>query len=285
MSFGEYLGSPGLHFYASGRMPLATSVCVLLLVLASATPGRPRVSQLAALGSGAIAGLVLVGFSFGTRTLARFSDTSMSVPAALAVVLLALASLARTRDGWLHWVLRGSDAGAMALRRTLPAVVLGLPALSFLHMQGESRFWKDERVAEAGFVTLLIGLVSALLFWVASSLRVLDLQREQARQDLLAVNARLATDIHSTFASLHAARQRIGSLEDSQRAVLTVHDNVLQTIFASGLMIKSKLDTASGDAGADESVQRTLDSMDDAVRAIRCVVEDLNDQLGPRPGS
>lgn len=78
---------------------------------------------------------------------------------------------------------------------------------------------------------------------------------------------------------MHTARERIGSLEDSQRAALTVHDDMLQTIFASGLMIRSTLDTGSGDAPGDASVQRTLDCMDDAVRAIRCVVEDLNDQL------
>jgi hypothetical protein len=63
----------------------------------------------------------------------------MSVPAAaVGPILLGLATLAGTPDGWLPWVLRGSDAGAVALRRTLPPVILGLPALSFLHMKGRA---------------------------------------------------------------------------------------------------------------------------------------------------
>ena len=280
LSVVEYTGTPDLHPGSSGRMPLATSVCVVLLALAVITPKRPLVRQLAALTASAIGGLVLVGFAYGTRTLTKFSDSAMGVPAAVAVVLLALAILAGTEDGWLRWVWHGSDAGAVALRRTLPPVVLGLPVLTFLHMHGEEVFWRDERVAEAGFVMVLTVLVCALLFRVASSLRLLDLQREQARRDLQALNERLMTDVRSSYDSLRSAQQRIGNLENSQRAILTVHDDVLQTLFASGLMLRTTLDTIPTDAPAEGSVQRTLDCMDDAVRAIRRVVEDLNDQLG-----
>jgi hypothetical protein len=88
------------------------------------------------------------------------------------------------------------------------------------------------------------------------------------------------TDVRSSYDSLRSAQQRIGSLENSQRAVLTVHDDVLQTLFASGLMLRTTLDTFPADAPVEGSVQRTLDCMDEAVRAIRRVVEDLNDHLG-----
>ena len=280
LSFVQYAGAADVHPGSYERMPLATSVCVLLLGFAAATRRRPLLRQLAALTASAVGGLVLLGFGYGTRTLTKFSDSSMSVSAAVAVVLIALAVLARTEDGWLRWVWHGSDAGAVALRRTLPPVILGLPVLTFLHMHGERIFWRDERVAEAGFVLVLTVLVCALLFRVASSLRLLDLQREQARQDLQALNARLMTDVRSHYDSLLTAQQRIGSLENSQRAVLTVHDDVLQTLFASGLMLRTTLDSIPADAPVDASVERTLDCMDDAVRAIRQVVENLNDQLG-----
>jgi hypothetical protein len=281
LSFLEYAGvPPDLHPGTPGRMPLATSVCVLLLTLAALMPQRPLVRQLLTLAASAIGGLVLIGFSYGTRTLTKFSDSSMSVPAGLAVVLIAVAVLALTEDGWLRWVWHGSDAGAVALRRTMPPVVLGLPVLTFLHMQGEKVFWQDERVAEAGFVMVLTVLFSTLLFRVASSLRLLDLQREQARRDLQALNERLMTDVRSSYDSLRSAQQRIGNLENSQRAVLTVHDNVLQTLFASGLMLRTTLDTIPAEIPAEGSVQRTIDCMDEAIRAIRVVVEDLNDQLG-----
>jgi hypothetical protein len=277
LSVAQYLGAPEPP--VGGPMALATAVCALLLVLAIAAPRLRRLRQLSAILSGALGLLVLIGFCYGTRTLARFSNSSMSVPAAVAIVLIALAVLANTPQGWLPWVLRGSDAGAVALRRTLPAVVIGLPASTFLHMQGERFFWQDERVAEAGFVTLNVILVSALLFWVASSLRRLDVQREQARQDLLALNARLAADVRTSYSTLQSARQRIGSLEESQRAVLHVHDDVLQTIFASGLMLRTTMDSVALPA---PTMEQTLTCMDDAVRAIRRVVEDLNDQLaGP----
>lgn len=276
LSLAGYLGAPETHV-GSGPMALATVVCALLLVLAVATPTYPRICQFSAILSGSLGMLVLVGFCYGTRTLARFSNSSMAVPTAVAIILLALAILANTPDGWLPWVLRGADAGAAALRHALPPVVLGLPVLTFLHLQGERRFWQDERVAEAGFVTLTVILVSAVLFWVASSLRRLDLQREQARQDLAALNARLVADVRNSYSSLHSARQRIGSLEESQRAVLNVHDTVLQTIFASGLMLRTTLDTGVSPA---LTMEQTLECMDDAVRAIRRVVEDLNDQLG-----
>ncbi|MGQ0632594.1 MAG: hypothetical protein ACT4P1_16360 [Sporichthyaceae bacterium] len=281
VSIAGYLGAPDTHV-GSGPMALATAVCALLLVLSLAMPGHPRLRQLSAILAGALGLLVLIGFCYGTRTLARFSNSSMAVPAAVAIVLIALAALANTPNGWLPWALRGSDAGAVALRHTLPPVVLGLPVLTFLHMQGERRFWNDERVAEAGFVTLNVILVSALLFWVASSLRRLDQQREQARQDLLTLNARLVADVRTSYSTLSSAQQRIGSLEESQRAVLNVHDNVLQTIFASGLMLRTTLDTGVPPA---LSMEQTLESMDDAVRAIRRVVEDLNDQLGAHPAT
>lgn len=276
LSLASYLGAADVYV-GTGPMALATVVCALLLTFAVATPGHPRLRQLSAIFAGALGLLVLIGFCFGTRTLARFSNSSMTVPAAVAIVLIALAVLANTPNGGLPWVLRGPDAGAVALRRTLPPVVVGMPVLTFLHMQGERRFWNDERVAEAGFVTLNVILVSALLFWVASSLRRLDQQREQARQDLLALNARLVADVRTSYSTLSSARQRIGSLEDSQRAVLNVHDNVLQTIFASGLMLRTTLDAG---VPAAPTMEQTLDCMDDAVRAIRRVVEDLNDQLG-----
>ncbi len=279
LSLAEYLGLPGFHSPATAQMPFATGICVLLLVVAAATVHRTLLRQLCALAASGIGGLMLVGFSYGTHALTRFSHSSMSVPAATSVVLISLALLATTPGGWLGWVWHGSDAGAVALRSTLPPVVLGLPLLTFVHMQGERLFWEDERVSEAGFVVLLTALVSTLLFRVASSLRLLDLQREQARRDLQVLNARLMTDVRSSYDSLRSAQQRIGSLENSQRAVLTVHDDVLQTLFASGLMLRTTLDTIPADTPVD-SVQRTLDCMDDAVRAIRRVVEDLNDQLG-----
>lgn len=272
-SFAEYLGAPGPHSGPAARMPLATAVSVLLLALA-VLARSPLVGQLSAILGGAVGGLVLVGFSFGTRTLTKFSDSAMSVPGAIGVLMLAFAILSAVPDGWYQWVTRGADAGAMALRRTLPPLVLGLPVITFLHMQGERRFWKDDRVSEAGFVTLVVLLMSALLFRVASSLRALDLQRDQARRDLVALNARLMTDVRASYASLQSAQQRIGSLKDSQRAVLTVHDDVLQTIYASGLMLRTH-------AGPEvPSVQRTLESLDDAIKAIRRVVEDLNSELG-----
>lgn len=280
LSFIEYTGTPDLHPGPSGRMPLATAICVMLLAVATITPNRPLVRQLTALSASAIGALVLIGFGYGTRTLTTFSDSSMSVSAAVAVVLIALALLARTDEGWLQWVWHGSDAGAVALRRTLPPVVLGIPFLSYLHLHGEQVLWRDERVAEAGFGMVLAVLVAVLLFRVASSLRLLDLQREQARRDLQFLNERLMTDVRSSYDSLRSAQQRIGSLENSQRAVLTVHDDVLQTLFASGLMLRTTLDTVPADAPVEGSVQRTLDCMDEAVRAIRRVVEDLNDQLG-----
>jgi hypothetical protein len=272
-SLAEYLGAPGPHAGTSARMPLATAVTVLLLVLAKLL--RPRAAcQLVAILGGALGGLVLIGFCYGTRTLTRYSDSSMSVPAAVAVVLLAFAILAAIPDGWYQWVTRGTDAGAVALRKTLPALIVGLPLITFFHMNGERRFWKDERVSEAAFVTLTILLMAALLFHVASALRRLDLQREQARSDLVALNVRLMSDVRASYASLRSAQQRIGNLETSQRAVLTVHDDVLQTIYASGLMLRTH------SAAENPSVQQTLDSLDDAVRAIRSVVEDLNDHLG-----
>lgn len=277
LSFAGYLGAPVVHA-GTEPMPLATAVCALILTLGLATPRHPYVRQLSAILSGALGLLVLIGFCYGTRTLARFSNSSMAVPAAVAVVLIALAILASTPGGWLPWVRRGTDAGAVALRHTLPAVVLGLPALSLLHLHGERLFWQDERVAEAGFVTVNVILVSALLVRVASSLRRLDEQREQARQDLAALNARLASDVRASYATLRSARQRIGNLENSQRAVLTVHDNVLQSIFASGLMLRTSMDAGTPPA---PTLEQTLDCMDEAVRAIRRVVEDLNDQLGP----
>jgi hypothetical protein len=272
-SFAEYLGAPGPHSGPAARMPLATAVAMLLLTLA-VLARSPLVGQLSAILGAAVGGLVLVGFSFGTRTLTRFSDSAMSVPAAIAVVMLAFAILSAVPDGWYQWVTRGADAGAMALRRTLPPLVLGLPAITFLHMQGERRFWNDERVSEAGFATLVVLLMSALLFRVASSLRALDLQRDQARRDLVALNAHLMTDVRASYASLQSAQQRIGSLKDSQRAVLTVHDDVLQTIYASGLMLRTHA------APEAPSVQRTLECLDDAIKAIRRVVEDLNSELG-----
>jgi hypothetical protein len=198
----------------------------------------------------------------------------MSVPAAIVVLLLAFAVLASVPDGWYQWVTGGTDAGAVALRKTLPPLILGLPAITFLHMQGERRFWTDERVAEAAFVTVVILLVSALLFRVATSLRQLDQQREQARSDLVDLNGRLMTDVRDSYASLRSAQQRIGRLETSQRAVLTVHDDLLQTIYASGLALRTHR------VADDPSMQQVLSSLDEAVTAIRHVVEGLNDHLG-----
>lgn len=260
-----------------GRMPVATAIAVLVLSLAGALERWRSAGQVCALGAVGVAGVSLVGFAFGAANLTALrTDTTMSVPSALAVTFLGLAALARTPDGWFPWILHGRDAGAVALRRILPAVVLGVPVLSLVHMQGEERYWRDARMAEAGFAVVLVVIGGGLLFAVASSLRVVDRQREQARAELVLLNERLVEQVRENYASLRSAQQRIGALEIRQRAALTAHDDALQTIFASGVVLSSTLASVPGDSALGSSLERTMDAMDDAVRDIRRVIKDLD---------
>jgi hypothetical protein len=226
-----------------------------------------RLNLCAAVLAGAAGLLAVAGWLNGTRLLV------------IPVLVAAALSVTRVPGGRLRWLLRGHDAGAIALRRTLPPVVLGIPAMTVVHVEGEDRYWHNEHIAEAFFAMVIVTVVCALLFGVAASLRVVDEQRENARRDLVELNAQLSDRVGEASAALRSAQSRIGALEDSQRAVLTVHDDVLQTIYASGLMLRTRIETGRDEAADDPLGERTLECLDAAVRAIRVVVEDLNDNL------
>jgi PAS domain S-box-containing protein len=128
------------------------------------------IGQFFALTSGLIGGVSIIGHLYGEVLLYHGTwHTAVSLPAALGLLLLAVATLSlKSSTGLLSPFRSDSIGGAMA-RRILPTVLLLTPALGWLTLVGLRRMWFDPDLAIALLVTSLT-LTLTVVLWVNARL-------------------------------------------------------------------------------------------------------------------
>jgi PAS domain S-box-containing protein len=150
---------------------LSLSLLGIGILLGERRTARVPVFQMLALSVVLLTTVPLLGYLFHAQQLfgiARY--TGISLPAAAALWLAALALfLSRPRLGLTAGVI-GSDAGALLVRRLLPAALLVPPLLMLLRVQGERAGFYDLEFGRALLVlafiitfTLLVGRTGAVV--------------------------------------------------------------------------------------------------------------------------
>jgi PAS domain S-box-containing protein len=123
------------------RMGPNTAICLVLasisMLLLSLSPRWYRLSQWLALIVAVIALQALVGYAYGVRLLYQITaTTSMSLSAAIALLLLALGILGSTSRYGIMRTLTGSFEGSRMARWLIPVAILLPPLLGWIALKG-----------------------------------------------------------------------------------------------------------------------------------------------------
>ena len=168
-----------------GRMGLNTALCLLLLggaLLSTAGRSRrsARFSEGLTLGAMLLAFIAALGYLYHDPALYGISAyTPMALHTALTLLVTGIGTLALHPGRGLMAAVRSEEAGGYMIRRLLPGVLLGLPALGWLRLYGEQRGWYGPSMGLAIFATAATVTLFVLLLWTARSMNDTDLRRRQ----------------------------------------------------------------------------------------------------------
>jgi signal transduction histidine kinase len=295
----EYLFSVDLHFDQllvqdhrsgaagpPGRPAAATAVSMVLLATAGllADRGRSLTAQVIALAPLGIGTLTLYGHLYGVSSFyATQHYSSMGPPAAVATVLLSLATMFAVPAGVLQWVGFGKDPGAALLRLLIPFAVVVLPAGGWLVVEGDRRGYYDPAVGSVLLVVLsgLVIIVTAM--WAARVALGIDDDREQLLEQLGQVNHALEDRVRARSHELNRQRTKLVLLEERDRIARDLHDRVIQRIFAAGLQVdslgrlqrKQALKEGRHDSVVADSLDLVAIELDLAIRELRNSIFEL----------
>ncbi len=223
----------GNHLEIGGPMPAAAAVSFLLVaagILLSPlrSPLAELLHRVVAVAIVSIAFLALVGLSF--RVLLSYGVAplfGMSLPGAIAFLLLGVSLIAGRPDAWLLEILTSERPGAVISRWLLPAAIV-VPLLAhWLQLAGQRYGFVDEPLGEGVLALLTIAGLGALTLWVAREIDHMSARSERAedeahhqRESLQVVLASIgdgviAADRAGSVRFLNAAAQRLTGRSES----------------------------------------------------------------------
>jgi signal transduction histidine kinase len=269
------LGGDLLSAGAKDDMSVLTACSVLLLATVRVLPETRRrgPGEVLVLGALLVSALALLGYAYGVRLFDMVGSgrSLMPPPAALAVLVLSVAALAAVRHGAATWLVYGRDAGALAMRRLMPVVLLGVPFVGLLVQRGHQQDLYGPRLAMALVTTSAVALMGASTWYTARLLTRVDERRQRAMTALTALNADLEDRARARAAELEAERSRLAVLDDRRRIAAEMHDHVLQGLYAVGLRLRAAAMAGPGASAMEEAV----DGIDQAIRDLRASIFEL----------
>ena len=181
-----------------GRMAASTasSIAVLsLAVIACRSTRRPRrvLAEVSAAAAGMISWLVLLGYLFGVRALYHAGPfDTIALHTASSLFLLAIATSAAVRDGFLAEMVHGRDLGNVTLRQFLPIALIGIPVIGRLRLTAEHAGWFRTEFGLAVMVVASSSLIIVVSSLNARRLTQVDLERAALTRRLEASVEQLA---------------------------------------------------------------------------------------------
>jgi PAS domain S-box-containing protein len=169
-----------------GELPVYPGSVLLLILAAIAlvnTPGekkRPAARLLAAVAASALF-IALIGISF-RLLLALPPLVHISLPAVISLLCLTYALVVVRPDSWLLERLTSSRAGAVMMRRLLPAVFLLPLLIGWFEVAGEGAGVLDSAVGSVLQTIVTMFVLGALVLWAALRLDRVDARRSEAEQ-------------------------------------------------------------------------------------------------------
>lgn len=264
-----------------GRMAALTAVGLLVLGACLLAPTSSKLArrtiEWACLAIGALGATAALGYLYEANPLYNAGPLSgISLPAALAIVVLAFATSSTVGDGFLQWFTHGHDAGARLMRRLAPTALLVVPAVGFAPVLGQRFGWYDSSVAAAMSTVATVTVVVIALVYSATDLRRSDRDRKAASAALEVANHDLERRVQDRAAQLEAERGINAVLVDRERIAADMHDIVIQRLYAIAidLQIKGKR------AGPSIDLDGAIDGLDDAIGDLRRSIFDLKNAPG-----
>ena len=258
-----------------GRSSVLTVLCIMLVALARvfAYRGHGRRSQAVAFVALVIATVVLLGYLYDVRGLYSARPvTTVSLYTGLGTFLLAVAALAAVEGGIFTWAVRGTDAGAVLLRRLLPLALVGLPLIGLASLAARRASWLDDVASTVAVLIVVCGLAMGYLTWVAARrVAKIDRGRERAIRELVELKDDLERQVTERAGQLRRHGGHIAVLEDRQRIAADLHDIVIQRLFAAGMYLQG-----ANHPGADPDVR---DRINTAVEAMDIAIKDLRHSI------
>lgn len=179
------------------RMAPNTALCfgfvgVALLLPCTLATAQVRVAEIAAMLTGLVAMLSILGYIYQIRWLYGFaSHLPMALPTAVAFLILAISILlAKPRCGVMA-VATSDTPGGLLLQRSLPAVVSLLVLAGGIRLLGERNGYFNSEHGVALFTVTSIGLFCVFLVSCAVSMHQVELKRRQAESGIVQLNAEL----------------------------------------------------------------------------------------------
>jgi methyl-accepting chemotaxis protein len=174
-----------------------------LLLLDVPTRRKRWPAEFLALLVALVAVLGIVGYLYGVHQLVRVSQFKpISLPSALAFLVLALALMAARPERGLMAIVTTDNAGGMLARRLLPTTLLVPALLGWLWMMGERASLFTMEVGAALLVMANIVFFLALLWWNAGLLVRMDAERLGAQEALQRAHHALEKRVEERTADL-----------------------------------------------------------------------------------
>lgn len=200
---------------AQAPMSPVTAGTLLVLVVAtwSGATGRTRTAVLATGAALTTSTVALLGYFYDVSALYTVPGfTTMALPTAVALHLLALVQLLSRPDRGLTGLLLAPGTAGRATRVMVPALVLGPPVIGWLHQAGERRAWWDSAFGDALLTLTLTGVGLAVVLWSGTALRRAETAQDATSQALAVANCRLENQVAQRTASLEATTADLRAL-------------------------------------------------------------------------
>ena len=260
-----------------GRMAVASAVSVVLLGGARILIELDRLALARWCGFvvSALAALTLLAEAYDASWLYDIRPVStVAMHTAAALLLLGLAMLATAPSKQLTRSVQSDDAGAILMRRLLPAALVGLPVVGAVALLGQ-RHDMYGSTTTAALIVVAGAVVVSLVSWAAAErLSRIDRRRAAAITELTDLKVDLERQVHQRATQLQRRHNEIAVLEDRQRIAADLHDIVIQRLFAAGMFLQG-----GGRASVDPETQHRLDTaveaMDAAIRDLRASIFEL----------
>jgi diguanylate cyclase (GGDEF)-like protein len=200
-----------------GRMAPVTAISLLFCNLALLLAPHSRVSRYLAIAVLFLGALATIGYLFGVSSLYQvIGYASVAVHTAVSLMLISLGILAsRPQHGMLAIILSDTAGGEMA-RRLLWMIPLMSVVLNWLVLQGETTTFYDNRFGLAISCVGGIALSWGVILMIAHRLHLADSQRQQALQQLTALNSSLERRVIKRTQELTFANEKLAK-EISER--------------------------------------------------------------------
>lgn len=218
-SVGVDLLIPWLDLHGeSGRMAEATAIALFALALAllGSADGRTWVVTAASLTAWGLGYLALLGYLYGASELYDvIGYTNMAAPTAATICLLAGASLLLEPDAGAMGLFTDHGSAGRMLRRMIPFFVFVSPALGGARLWGQRRGWFDTEFGVAILIAVMVASGIVVTWWAGLRIAAADRARDDARAELVALNADLARQVEIRGAQANRAVARFGALMES----------------------------------------------------------------------